>query len=362
MSDPKTTAAKEITADKSVLLKAIALILLMWHHLFGCGYIDSWLSPFDGIEFVTGYSAVICLAIFMFCSGFGLYKSYISKDSVKKMYIPGKIIRTLIPYWVVMLVTIIVLVILGKFEPKYIFFNLFAWVHDEKILYVSFSWYIKLYILTLAFTPLLRLIEQKWKKKNWIIDLLIYVILPFVIYFIFRGYSDEYHVIGIIPSIISSILLVLYWLPLFSLGMLFAKYNVYGKVRNFTDKLSSWLVIVICLLICGNVLYIRFMFSFPSISDVPYAALFIVGCLLIADNIKFKSKYVLPFIGKNSLFYWLLSGIFFFNTKELLPAITWPSIPVFMMIWVLALLTPFVFGCSWVSDRILALIFPKKKD
>ena len=57
-----------------------------------------------------------------------------------------------------------------------------------------------------------------------------------------------------------------------------------------------------------------------------------------------------------------ISGIFFFNTKELLPAITWPSIPVFMLIWVLALLTPFVFGCSWVSDRILALIFPKKKD
>ena len=79
-------------------------------------------------------------------------------------------------------------------------------------------------------------------------------------------------------------------------------------------------------------------------------------------RIKFKSKYVLPYLGKNSLFYWLLSGIFFFNTKELLPAITWPSTPVFMLIWVLLLLTPFVFACDWVSGKITGLIIRKKKD
>ena len=361
MSDTKP-ATKEITSEKTVMLKGIALILLMWHHLFGCGYIDWWLSPFDGIEFVTGMSAVICLAIFLFCSGFGLYKSYISKESVKWSYIPKKLIRTLIPYWIVMLVTIAVLVILGKFEPKYILFNLFAWVHDEEILYVSFSWYIKLYLLLLLITPLLRLIEQKWKKKNWLVDILLYIVLPFAVYYIFKGYCNERLVLGILPSIISSILLVLYWMPLFSLGILFAKYNVYGKVRKFFDKFSGWLVIVISLLICGNILYIRFMFDFSSISDVLYGSLFIISCLLISDNIKFKSRYVLPYLGKNSLYYWLLSSIFFFNTKELLPAITWPTIPVFMLIWILVLLTPFVFACSFVSDKLLGLIFKKKKD
>ena len=130
----------------------------------------------------------------------------------------------------------------------------------------------------------------------------------------------------------------------------------------FFDRFSKWLVIVIAFLICGNVLYMRFMFNFPSISDVLYGTLFIVSCLLISDRIKFKSKYVLPYLGKNSLFYWLLSGIFFFNTKELLPAITWPSIPVFMLIWVLLLLTPFVFACDWVSGKITGLIIRKKKD
>ena len=362
MKDGQTLKTAEITAEKTTMLKGIALILLMWHHLFGCGYIDWWLSPFDGIEFVTGMSAVICLAMFLFCSGFGLYKSYISKENVKKTYIPQKLVRTLIPYWVVMLVTIIVLVILGKFEPKYILFNLFAWVHDEKILYVSFSWYIKLYLLLLVITPLIRLIEQKWKKKHWIIDILLYIVLPFAVYYVFKGYSDEYRVIGVIPSIISSTLLVLYWMPLFSLGILFAKYNIYGKVYKFFSRFSSWLVIVISLLICGNILYMRFMFNFPSISDVLYGTLFIVSCLLISDNIKFKSKYVLPYLGKNSLYYWLLSSIFFFNTNELLPAITWPSIPIFMTIWILVLLTPFVFGCAWVSDKITGLIFRKKKE
>ena len=362
MSNAKTLSGAEITAEKTTMLKGIALILLMWHHLFGCGYIESWLSPFDGVEFVTGMSALICLTIFLFCSGFGLYKSYISKENAKWSYIPQKIIRTLIPYWVVMLLTIIVLVILGKFEPKYILINLFAWFHDDRILYVSFSWYIKLYLLLLVITPLIRLIELKWKKKHWTVDILIYIVLPFAVYYIFKGYSDEYRVTGFITSAVSSILLVLYWLPLFSLGILFAKYNVYGKVSRFFDRFSKWLVIVIAFLICGNVLYMRFMFNFPSISDVLYGTLFIVSCLLISDRIKFKSKYVLPYLGKNSLFYWLLSGIFFFNTKELLPAITWPSIPVFMLIWVLLLLTPFVFACDWVSGKITGLIIRKKKD
>ena len=362
MNETKKPVTTEITAEKTTLLKAVALILLMWHHLFGCGYIDWWLSPFDGVEFVTGMSAVICLAIFLFCSGFGLYKAYISKENVKWSYIPKKIVRTLIPYWVVMLVTIAVLAILGKFQPKYILFNLFAWVHNEEILYVSFSWYIKLYLLLLVITPLLRLTEQKWKKKNWIVDILIYIVLPFVIYYIFKGYSNERRILGVIPSVISSILLVLYWMPLFSLGILFAKYNVYGKVRKLFDKFSGWLVIVISILICGNVLYMRFMFNFPTIDDVLYGSLFIISCLLISDNIKFKSKYVVPYLGKNSLYYWLLSSIFFFNTKELLPAITWPAIPVFMLIWILVLLTPFVFACSFVSDKLLGFIFKKKKD
>ncbi len=89
---------------------------------------------------------------------------------------------------------------------------------------------------------------------------------------------------------------------------------------------------------------------------------FAVSCLLIMDNVKFRSKYVIPFLGKNSIFYWLLSGMFFLNTKELMPVLTFPRYSLLIFLWLFVMLTPFVFACSFVSDKILGLIIRKKKD
>ncbi|MBQ3997456.1 MAG: acyltransferase family protein, partial [Bacteroidales bacterium] len=153
-------------------------------------YIEKWLSPIEGVDMFIGVSAKICLGIFLFCSGYGLYKSYLSKENPGRFYTLKKIVQTLIPYWLIMLVAIAVLVYLKKFNPKYIFVSLFALIHDDEMLYVSFSWYIKLYILLMLILPLIRLIERKW-KKNIIIDLLLYIALPFAVYYVFKGYMDE---------------------------------------------------------------------------------------------------------------------------------------------------------------------------
>lgn len=358
MSKNRTPAITDITSEKSVKIKAIALILLMWHHLFGVNYIESWLSPIEGIDMVVGISAKVCLGIFLFCSGYGLYKSYISKEKTDKLYVLKKIIQTLIPYWLIMLVAIAILVYLGKFEPKYLPVSLFALIHDDDMLYVSFSWYIKLYILLMLILPLVRLIERKW-KKNIFLDLLIYVAVPFGIYYIFQGHMDEEHFKSIPQFLVSSVLFLIFWFPLFAIGFIFAKYEIYKKVLKFTSRFPSILVIVIAFLICGYVIYMRFLFYYYCIADVIYAPLFITGCLLIMDNIRFKSRYVLPFIGKRSLSYWLLSGMFFLNTSELLVLITWPKIPVLILLWTMLLLTPFVFAIDFVSGKILKLIFRK---
>lgn len=358
MASSKTPAITDITPEKSEHIKGIALLLLMWHHLFGVNYIEKWLSPIEGIDMFIGVSAKICLGIFLFCSGYGLYKSYINKDNPGRFYTLKKIVQTLIPYWLIMLVAIAVLVYLKKFNPKYIFVSLFALIHDDEMLYVSFSWYIKLYILLMLILPLIRLIERKW-KKNIIIDLLLYIALPFAVYYVFKGYMDEEHFISIPRSIISSSLFLLFWFPLFAIGFIFAKYEIYKKILKFTSRFSSPLVIIIAFLICGYVIYMRFLFYYYCIADVIYAPLFVIACLLIMDNIKFKSKYVLPYLGKKSLYYWLLSGMFFLNTSELTVLITWPQIPVFILIWTLLLLTPFVFAVDFLSGKILKLIFRK---
>jgi hypothetical protein len=151
--------------------------------------------------------------------------------------------------------------------------------------------------------------------------------------------------------------------------MIFAKYSVYIKIRKFSQRFPAVLVILLSVIIGGYALFMKYLVNYMfgevyyySLTDVILMPLFVTACLLIMDNIKFKSRYVLPFLGKNSLYYWLLSGMFFLNTKELMPLLTWPKFSFLILIWLFVILTPFVFACSFVSDKILALIFPKKKD
>ena len=73
MASSKTPAITDITPEKSEHIKGIALLLLMWHHLFGVNYIEKWLSPIEGVDMFIGVSAKVCLGIFLFCSGYGLY-------------------------------------------------------------------------------------------------------------------------------------------------------------------------------------------------------------------------------------------------------------------------------------------------
>ena len=371
MSKAPFAASKEITADKTLHLKGIALLLLTFHHLFGVEYLDGWRAVIPGIEgfdYVVGQSGRICLAMFLFCSGFGFYKSYISKEAPKKTYILQRIIKTLIPFWIVTAITIAYLVYAGRFEPKYLIVNLFALIPSNDILYVSFSWFIKLYLLLILMLPLIRLIERKWKKKNALIDILIYIVLPLAIALIFDRYQNENQFINIPLFIVSSILFVLSWFPLFAIGFLFAKCNTYKKVRDFADKFPSALVMVLSFLILGNMIYLRFI-TYNSIgdsvifwscmADIFFGPVFICTFLLIMDNMKHPSKYIIPFVGKHSVFYWLLSGIFFINTFELQFLITWPKITLLIFIWTMLLLTPFVFACSWLSDKLINLTCKK---
>lgn len=368
MSETHTPAETDISAGTTEHLKAVALILLMIHHLFGCDYLEDWISPAKGADIIFGVSGRLCLAIFLFCSGYGLFRSYLSRENTPKSYIPSKIVKLLIPYWVVMAVAIVILICLGKFNPAYIPVNLVAWIHSNEMLYVSFSWYIKLQFLLLLILPLVRLIERKW-KKNPIIDILIYVILPFVIWFFLKDFENEENFTGILQSLASTALFLLSWFSLFALGMIFAKYNVYTKIRKFAGRFPNVLVILLSVIIGGYALFMKYLVNYMfgkvyyySITDVICMPVFVTACLLIMDSMKHKSRYVLPYLGKNSLYYWLLSGMFFLNTKELMPLLTWPRVSILILIWLFVILTPFVFACSFVSDKILGLIFRKKKD
>jgi hypothetical protein len=368
MTDNLTNRTADISVEKTEHLKGLAVLLLMWHHLFGVGYITDWIEIIPNsknIVFIFGASSKICLAIFLFCSGYGLFKSYISKEMPRKNYILRRLVKIFIPYWMIMAIAIGYLAYAGKFDPKYFFVNLFVLNISDEVLYTSFAWFVKLYILLILITPLIKMIELKW-KKNIFLDLLIYIAVPFAAAVLFGKFIEDMGFTGFPALLMNSVLLVIAWLPLFSVGMLASKYEVYNLIRKAADKLPRLLCSFLMFVIICFTFFVRYMTNlyikntvlYPNcMLDVIYGPIVIGSLIIILDNLKYKSRYVIPFIGRNSIHYWLLSGMFFHNTIELAVLITWPRGAPFILIWTMVLLTPFVFLCSWLSDKAVKLIF-----
>ena len=358
----------EITVEKVDRFKGVALIMMFWHHLFGCELMTNWsaiIPGTEGIAYVIGTSCKMCLGMFLFCSGYGMYRSYISKEKTPDLYVLRRLIKTFIPYWLIMIFTIVYLIIAQKFESQHLFINTFVlYIYDDK-LYVSFAWFILIYYSHILILPLIRKVEQK-KRASVFTDIILYVVFPFLIS-ISLTYLKAYKIMQNAPvNIIENLQTVVSWFPLFAYGMLYAKYRIYDHVRKFTDKQPRILIVFLCLLIIGNILYLRFFIdnSFLGsgiyggwVSDIIFSPVFICAAFLVLDNIRFRSRYLLPFLGKKSIYYWLLSSMFFINTSELQFLITWPRITVLILIWTFIILTPFVYGFSCVSDKLIKAVF-----
>ncbi|WP_407384082.1 acyltransferase family protein [Ruminococcus sp.] len=347
-----------ISITRSNQVKGIAIILMMVKHLFGSdSYLtlesSHWFAFFPGFVKIIYHSASLALPIFLFFSGYGLYKSYISKPNPKPTYILQRIIKTLIPYWIVMAFTIVYLIIKGKFEVKYLFINLFSLLHNDDILYVSFSWFIKLYLGLILLLPLFRMLQFKIKlsgKKRFILDCVIYLVIPAVIGLALKRFYHEKTYIDMLTFILSSIRLVFWYFSSFGVGILFAKYNIYEKIRYYADMLPRALVLITTPMFCLSVLLVKYFISYKTVTEVFYTVVFTISCLLFLDYLNLNVKWdVLAFLGKHSVFYWLLSGFFFLNTSELQFIIYYPRYHLLIVVWLLLLLTPMVFLCNWLS-------------
>jgi len=59
-----------LTKQDTAVLKGIAIIAMLMHHLWGCP--PDWVEPYTGVLGFFGNVGKVCVAIFLFCSGYGL--------------------------------------------------------------------------------------------------------------------------------------------------------------------------------------------------------------------------------------------------------------------------------------------------
>lgn len=243
----------KFTKEHTMQMKGIAIIILLFHHCFlnaqrwatvpyeklattkGWGYYPISFAPFSShtIQYLASFSK-ICVAMFVFMTGYGMWVSYESqkKKTTMSNYIKKRMVTLMTGFLIIFVVTEILAIPTGRFIEVY--------GHDfRSVVYMIID---ALGLAKLLGTPLFCL---TW----WYMSLAIVLIMifPFV-----HSIMEKYQWVVVVASIIvpracgfgQSTDLFRYLLA-YTLGMYFAQHDLLARIKekfmeqNVAGKLLS---------------------------------------------------------------------------------------------------------------------------
>lgn len=249
----------KFTKEHTMQMKGIAIIILLFHHCFlnaqrwatvpyeklattkGWGYYPISFAPFSShtIQYLASFSK-ICVAMFVFMTGYGMWVSYESqkKKTTMSNYIKKRMVTLMTGFLIIFVVTEILAIPTGRFIEVY--------GHDfRSVVYMIID---VLGLAKLLGTPLFCL---TW----WYMSLAIVLIMifPFV-----HSIMEKYQWVVVVASIIvpracgfgQSTDLFRYLLA-YTLGMYFAQHDLLARIKekfmeqNVAGKLLSLIVSLI---------------------------------------------------------------------------------------------------------------------
>lgn len=249
----------KFTKEHTMQMRGIAIIILLFHHCFlnaqrwatvpyeklattkGWGYYPISFAPFSShtIQYLASFSK-ICVAMFVFMTGYGMWISYESqkKKTTMSNYIKKRMVTLMTGFLIIFVVTEILAIPTGRFIEVY--------GHDfRSVVYMIID---ALGLAKLLGTPLFCL---TW----WYMSLAIVLIMifPFV-----HSIMEKYQWIVVVASIIvpracgfgQSTDLFRYLLA-YTLGMYFAQHDLLARIKekfmeqNVAGKLLSLIVSLI---------------------------------------------------------------------------------------------------------------------
>lgn len=277
-----------INKEQSNFIKGIAVILMIFHHLFA--YSDrwpenfpiSWLFSSFYIEQYIGLFGKYCVPIFLFLSGYGF--SISKKENISEYYL-RKICRFFIAYWLVFSIFVPLSYFLSPYqfvylEPKVFILNLFGVSSN----YNGEWWFIFPYLLCVLMTPLLH-----YQKIELRISLIGFSIILYCISFSLWG------------NIIHGFL---FWQPAYLIGFLI------GQHKDDLYKFRVPFVLEVFI-----VVFLWYLFDWGG---MPFFVVLLVSSMLkLFDYIKYSIiKNILVELGNKSLFIWLTHSFFCYHFAQ----------------------------------------------
>ena len=330
-----------ISRKGSLMLQGCAAFLMVWHHLFGFpDRIDVpyqlVLDPLFHIETLAAYFGRICIAIFAFCSGYGMgKKSEASGNIGTKLLFDNS--RSAIShlwkfytrYWIVFIAFVPIGFALSVYPIQ-------AGTIVKSLLgmnctYNAEWWYVGYYVIFLLLFPFLSVLTKWLEQKS---PLLMHIWILLCIVAVSFAHKD-----GSFYSFFSVFVCFLE-------GMYFSRIPWFERIQVCLKP--SWMRLAVGATLMACVFLLRTL----RVADYLLVPFFIFGFILFMGN-NFLAKSigaVLLRIGKYSAYIWLIHTFFayyYFQAFTFAPKYSW-----LIAIWCILLCVV----CGAILERIRAFI------
>ena len=320
------------TKENTKQIKGIAILLMMAHHLFAfpdrMPYDTSiqtafYLSGMELTKLIGGFGK-ICVSIYMFMGGYGLYKRYTSciEKKVECNRLGSDIMKLYKAYWKVLLVMVPIAFLFFGNQGQYCVDELICsrydnWAKEDFIknffglsrTFNSEWWFFWSYLIALFEGYIF--IEIFKNKKNLYLEMAAIIfwsilrIGVFPVLLLEEGYSVLWN-----NAWYNEICLGSEFIILFFVGIIFAKYSIFEGWKNYFSNCKKVEKLILSMAGIGLSIYVR-QFFLKMEYDIVVAPIFIFVCYVFVEESKIFKK-VLGFLGQNSTNMWLVHTFFCF--------------------------------------------------
>ncbi|MDX2231967.1 MAG: acyltransferase [Leptolyngbyaceae cyanobacterium bins.349] len=327
----------KFTVEKTNIAKGVAICLMFANHLYafperlihGNYYIP--FIPFWNGEFFIGNFGGVCVSIFIFLSGYGMFLGFLRSGKTSLQYCLEKVKEFYLTYWTYFLIFVPVGLIFFK-EVKLWNSNVFRYAPDWLTVLLDLSgwtchynaewWFVHMFILlTLFLSPLYIILSN----RNPILLCLIAISLFLAALMLKISYSDNYSFI--------------FWQISFAVGLLCARSNFFScSLFQDFENLQKRKQLALCVVAILTCVLLRLRFGakvdFLLIAGLTYC--FVRGIELL------KLSRIFFYLGKYSFPMWLVHSFFcYYYFQDLIYYPKWSPL-IFILLLGVSLLTVIV--------------------
>lgn len=342
---------KEFSRQDTKFIKGIAIILMFYHHLFcfpdriqGVSYTSLFSIQGHTAADIIGSFGKICVALFVFLSGYGTYKQ-LSGASNPSQVLGKKLLGLYKIYWEVLIIFVPACFIMNVPQVEKSIKALVLNFTAIKITYNGEISFLTPFILLMIYTPVIMWFSKK--IKNIFVSMIMIVLSALFGLYVLPNITATTLGSGLGTTYLYELVTMPFVLLLaqYLAGVVCAKYDIFSFIKNrYSGNILAWFS---SLAIIFLVVYMR---QFNGILyDYIYAPVFSMAVILLFENKAGRwGRKPIEYIGKHSTIMWLCHSFYCYYLMKkfiFMPKFT-PLIVLLLILVTLAtsIVIQFIFG------------------